>query len=276
MEVDSDMKAVWENLANPMIAISCLLLALAPVLSCSCKPEPNASSPTRTPSSTSHKPTSTPNPITEPELDTSLLTDIPCAAPCWLNINPGQSDGSDVRAQLRDSPFIRKGTLKYEMTEEAGVPVGLFYWQAKSEHYNRIILRDKIVLRMEIWVDHDWTLGETVDKYGSPENVYAVLDDVGEHPYYTVVLDYPAQGLSFASWSYPVLEEDFVVEEGVGILPEDLKVTVVYYYTPMSFEDALRDVFLYSPEAIEHTLEVAQEWEGFGRVKLADTLYVRR
>jgi hypothetical protein len=253
--------------------VSCLLLALVSVISCSCKHEPDSGSSsailpaTVAPSPTILVPTGTPEPITEPELDISLLTDDPCRAPCWHNITPGLANESDVRTQLQSSSFVRKDTLKYESTEEAGIPVGLFYWQAKSERYNRILLRDQVVLRMEIRVDHAWTLGETVEKFGPPGYVYAVIE--GEEDFvYVVVLYYPAQGLVFESATFPIKKADYTFGEK-GIVSEDLRVTQAIYFAPTSLEGMITEVYLYPPDMMEDWLAEVHEWEGFGKVELA-------
>jgi hypothetical protein len=264
------MKAIsWERPA----LVGCLLLVLVSIISCSCDNEPGASSPTATlspvvaPSPIIPRPTNTPKPIAEPEIDTSLLTDDPCRVPCWHNITPGLSNGSDVRAQLQDGSFVRKDTLKYESTEEAGVPVDLFYWQAKSEHYNRILLRDQVVLRMEIQVDHNWTLGEVVDKFGPPEYVYALID--GEESLgYLVEFFYPALGLEFESATFPIKRADYT-SGGKGIVSEKLKVTRAVYFVPTSLEGMLSETYLAPPDAVARYMVDIHEWEGFGKIELA-------
>jgi hypothetical protein len=185
-------------------------------------------------------------------LDTSLLTDDPCRAPCWHNIIPGVSGEDDVRAQLQDNSLIRKGTLRYELTEEAGVPIGLFYWQARSEHYNRIILRDEVVRRMEVWVDHDWTLGEVVDKFGPPEYILTYVDCL-ESCLHAVEFYYPAQGLEFESVTFD--RED--------IISRDLKVTLGVYFAPTTLEGMMSEAYLCPPEKMETCLSDIGKWEGF-------------
>ena len=228
-------------------SLVCLLLVLS-FAGCTCGPEADVSPPTDIPSAVP-SPTST---LPPPELDTSLLTDDPCRAPCWHNIIPGVSGEDDVRAQLQSSPFIREGTLNYELTEEAGVPIGLFYWQARSEHYNRIILQDEVVLRMEVWIDHDWTLGEVVDKFGSPEYVLTYVDCL-EGCLHVVEFYYPVQGLEFESVTFD--RED--------IISRDLEVTSAIYFASTSLEGMISKVHLYPPEMMENWLADIREWEGF-------------
>lgn len=242
MEVDTDMKVLSrEHLATPL-AIGSLLLVLISALSCSCKPDP-------------------------PELDISLLTDVPCRAPCWHNIVPGVSDEDQVRVQLQGNPVVKKGTLMHEPTEWGGVQLDMFAWQARSEHYNRVHLRDGKVLRIQIRVDHDWTLGEAVDKFGPPEGVYAKIYG-HEYTGYVVVFHYPAQGLIFDSNTLPI-DRRVYLGDGKGVLQEDLKVTETTYFAPTSLEGMMSEVYFYSPEDMEDWLADIHEWEGFGEVELA-------
>ena len=255
MEVDTDMKVLsWENLAT-LLAVGCLFLVLISALSCSCKPEADVSSPTDIPS-----PTSTPSP---PELDTSLLTDDPCRAPCWNNIIPGVSGEDEVRAQLQDASFVKEGTLEYELTEERGIQLGFFYWQARSEHYNRVYLRDGKVLRIQIMIDHDRTLGEAVDKFGPPEGVFA---DIYRESY-RVEFYYPTQGIEFESNMLPV-DRQVYLGDGKGILQEDMKVTRAIYFAPTSMDGMVSEAYLYSSYDMEGWLANIHEWEGFGEVEL--------
>jgi len=254
------MKAISTRNWTGSLVAGFLLLVLVSA-GCSCGSEANVSPPTDIPSAVP-SPTSTPSP---PELDTSLLTDDPCRAPCWHNIIPGVSGEDEVRAQLQDNPFVKEGTLEYELTEWRGVQLGQFSWQARSERYNRVYLRDGKVLRIQIRIDHDWTLGEAVDKFGPPEGVFA---DIYRESY-RVEFYYPTQGLIFESFMLPV-DRQVYLGDGKGILQEDMKVTQATYFAPTSLEGMISEVYLYSPDDdMEGWLANIHEWQGFGEVELA-------
>ena len=216
-----------------------------------------------------------------PALDKSLLTGEPCSAPCWHNLVPGESTEDDVRRELGNSPWVKPGTVSSGGTEYAGVPGLAFAWKDRGRKerlklvWNRIRLRDGKVSLVEINLDYDLTLGEVVSRYGPPEGVYARLVGGKEVITYEVILDYPARGLEFSSYSFPDNLDDIRVRTGVGIVTEDLKVTAVYYYAPTSLESALRDVFLYPPERVEAMLGDEQAWPGFGE-EVAFAYFPRR
>jgi hypothetical protein len=62
--------------------------------------------------------------------------------------------------------------------------------------------------------------------------------------------------------------EGIVSDEDVGTVGEDMRVTLAVYFAPTSFEDALRNVFLYEEELVAQDLGSVQEWKGFGPVEL--------
>ena len=254
------MKSISMGNLTSFLMVGCSLLVLVSASGCSCRPKVEVGSPadtslpTTTPSPTLDGRTSIPEEVAGLALDISLLTDDPCRVPCWHNIIPGVSGVDDVRAQLENSPFVRKGTLRYGATEEAGVPVTRFSWQAKSENYNRVTFRDEKVVRIEIQVDHDWALSDVVGKFGDPE--YVVSHQFGEEaPGYLVVLYYPAQGVQFRSSTYPFAGEYRITK--------DLKVTQGVYFAPTTLEGMLSEAYLCPPGKMETCLGDIRQWEGF-------------
>ena len=124
-------------------------------------------------------------------------------------------------------------------------------------------------LRIELHPNHPLRLGEVVAKHGPPENVYAAVGGEG-YIEYIVILDYPSTGMKYSSVSKvgPEKGEGIVSDEDVGTVGEDMRVTLAVYFAPTSFEDALRNVFLYEEELVAQDLGSVQEWKGFGPVEL--------
>jgi len=220
---------------------------------------------------------SAPMPIVQKEpadlllIDRSLLTDSPCAAPCWQNIIPGISNEDDVRRQLEACPFVREGSINRGETEEYGVDLVYFTWESAAGKWdkqfrlgkNRLYLCDNVVVWIKTYLEYELTLRQVLDKYGLPEGIY-----VSDHPSdarYHVSMDYPHRGLSFEVFDVLSLED---MERRVAPVSEDMKVTSVYYFAPTSIEGELRDVHLLSPEGVEQALEHLQEWHGFGEYSL--------
>jgi hypothetical protein len=204
-----------------------------------------------------------------PELDTSLLTDDPCAAPCWQSIIPGVTTEGEARRLLKDSPFVRKDSLDYHIAEWKVVrgEYDWFSWRGRSrEYYNYLYIRieGKVEL-IRIHPDYTLTLGQVIDKFGPPERVYVGLGGGGN--VLIAYLDYPAQGLRFtAHWSPRDYTERSIVDSGTAPLTEDWEIGDVAYFSPGPLEDVLQNPYLNVPDEVEVYLERAQEWKGFGRI----------
>lgn len=202
-------------------------------------------------------------------VDRSLSTDAPCQAPCWQGLIPGESNEDDAWRVLTNSPFVRLDTLELEVMTVNDRNLTEYAWRdyGRGEQYNRLYLQGGKILFIELDVDYRLTLGEVISRFGPPEGVYAFAM-MKEYLNYSVVFDYPSRGLEFTSFSHPKGIASF--QEGYGVITEGLQVTDVRYYAPTSLADALRNVFLYSDEAVSAMLRDEQEWLGFGqRVRLA-------
>jgi hypothetical protein len=199
------------------------------------------------------------------ESDTGLATDNHCTPPCWHNITPGVSNGDDVLAQLRHDPSVNKDTLTYGVLGEGG-PFWTFRWQSEGERMNRIHLLGEKVLRIEISLDYDSTLGEVVDEYGSPERVYVPI--CAEDHRDRIFIDYPSSGLQFSTPLSIDLGND-TVETSV-VLSETLAMADVVYFAPTSLREMLSEVFLLSPDEVDCRMDNSYEWPGFGRITIAE------
>lgn len=204
-----------------------------------------------------------------PEPDRSLLTGEPCEAPCWHNIIPGESTEEDVWRELKGSPYVYTGTLNSSTTDVFGTRVTDIVWNGRGSSVNRITLLDNKVLLIRIELDYELSLEDVIEKFGPPRSVFA-NSSPAEFNDYSVVLDFPTKGLSFLSYIYRAGREEIDLKRQVGVLKKELPVTWVYYYSPSSLENVLKNVFLYPPEMTEYFLDNTREWNGFGEIPLLD------
>lgn len=205
----------------------------------------------------------------KPVLDKSLLTNDPCAPPCWNDLVPGESTEEDVRQKLENSSWVKRGSVKAMATEESnGKPSVHITWHGRKHRYtpNRAILQDDRLVRLEICIDYKLTFEEVVEQFGPPEGIHTRVT-IKDNTLYGVWLDYPSQGLTFARWVLNPRGEIFPAEER-GILLPGFLVTEVNYYVPNSLEGALRDSFLLPADVVEQRLQDEQAWEGFGEIKV--------
>lgn len=161
-------------------------------------------------------------------IDRSILTDDPCAPPCWNGITPGQTKGDEAHRLL-----VELGAEPY------GGPWGYIRWPSLRPSA-RGLLRGANTLHSEVAspvdyimvaLEFDLTLEEVMAKYGPPENYQAVVTTgfaKGErHPIIMdLVLNYSGCGLLFEAW-IPLLSLDQPLEPG-----SDLVLDLVYYIPP--------------------------------------------
>jgi len=117
-------------------------------------------------------------------------------------------------------------------------------------------------------MNYGLTLGEIVERYGAPERVYAHLGGA-EYWGYLIILYYPTRGIAVRSYSLPVDYDEIVLGGGQGLLSEDFEATEVIYFSPMTFEDMLRNIFLDTDESLAYFMNRSYGWQGFGSTKLA-------
>lgn len=185
-------------------------------------------------------------------VDRSLLTDTPCAAPCWQGITPGVTSRSQAIAVLRDSPYIRQDTLREAGNEELG---GItWHWSAQGRRLQpSISWRNGVVREITLGLTYDLTVEEIVNKFGLPEALSVTPGGTPEHWYWIVNLYYPQRGLQFKAYTreYSTLFEPST-EVGGALL-----------FVPVSLEERIADVFD-DPAIVSQAASTIRPWQGYG------------
>ena len=173
-----------------------------------------------------------------------ILTDEPCAPPCWQGITPGTVvNHQTILRQLRRMPgttSVRRdgNAVKWLWADRPGV--------------NAIYIGvDDVVQSISLQVDFELTVGDIIRKYGPPDAVNAAPFGYGEDTYVLLNLFYPRHGLTcrvrVVPHSHPVLKPHSVVYE------------VTYSTTAESVEawfgDKVEDMCLYP-------------WPGYGELEI--------
>ncbi len=147
-----------------------------------------------------------------------ILDGRPCAPPCWQGITPGMSMDSDALVRrLRRMPGVK--------TVWENGPCVMWFWYGR-EGYNSICMnRNGVVESILLSVDFDLTVGEIIDKYGTPGAVNAVYGGIPEDPYVALNLLYPTYGMWVRAMVLPdykpVLEPTTKVYEVLYVIPSD-------------------------------------------------------
>jgi len=187
----------------------------------------------------------------QPNRDMSLLTDEPCAAPCWQRIVPGVSTAEDARRVLETCVYVSEGSYS---EERQGRQTKLLLWHPADcpECLNSITFQDDVVFTINLKVTYSLKAEQILEKYGPPEGMTVGIGGLPEWQYIAVGMHYPSKGLTFVA-SVPLQE------------PRIEPTTVIAsasYYSPTSFDDP---TFM-GPDF----LHLVKPWQGYGELEVPE------
>lgn len=195
----------------------------------------------------------------KPAVDRSILTDDPCAAPCWHGIVPGMTTLAEAEDILRDLDFVDN--------DQVWRPSEGLAWHSRNcvadpGIPSRLRVHDNTVAHLDICVDCELSLQEVIGKYGPPAKYVAHMgpSSVIIQPY--VHLFYPQRGLIFTLWidRYDRPSEPLLLEPSTPV-------TWIRYFAPVPLENLMTD----HPELkreILYGVEYWKDWPGYGPVEL--------
>ncbi len=183
--------------------------------------------------------------------DKSILTDIPCAAPCWYGIVPGTLMEKGEIIQLLET-LPNMGHV-WENNTSGGTAI-MWFWEQRpwrETGYNSVFLVDGTVHNISLSFDFELTVEDILDKYGLPEAINATWVEGSDYAYIGVNLFYPTQGLQLRVRlpDRPVLEPTLSIFEVVYTVPADSLETW--------------------EESKGYDLEL-QPWTGYGEIDIPD------
>ncbi len=176
-------------------------------------------------------------------VDRSVLTDSPCAAPCWEGVVPGTAmDEDEVLELLKELPSVgrvwKNRSIMWHWKE----------WPWEGQSYNSIFLMGTVVNNITLYFAFDLTVEEIVDKYGIPETVSVTQVGI-PYAHIAVHFFYPTRGLTFKAEVFPDYDP---------VLKPTTRVSKAVYTAPVdSFEDwqdSFPDLHL-------------QPWPGYGKLE---------
>jgi hypothetical protein len=175
-------------------------------------------------------------------VDRSILTDNPCAAPCWQRIVPGETTAAEAWDILTNLEFIDHDHYPYR-GKTGEQDVGWITWRTLAcddpAKVGDVYVRDGVVTQISVALDFDLTLQDVLDKYGAPEKLLAY--QIGSDILNTNIhFYYPQQGLIFVSWADPVPPSDSFALNPVT------PITLVYYFAPTSMDSLFNDLPQYA------------------------------
>lgn len=177
--------------------------------------------------------------------DRSILTDDPCAAPCWQGITPGETpldEAFDILTELGYEPrYVGNWGNQIGWVSPLGYPESGLQ-RIASQLFSLQIVGP--VGFLDVALEFDLTLGEVMDKYGIPEKYHlykseGTLVGGGHTPVVAVFFYYAQRGLVFAAF-LPISDPG---SETV-VIDANTTLTRVYYFVPTSVERLVDDVYL--------------------------------
>jgi hypothetical protein len=153
--------------------------------------------------------------------DDSLLTNEPCAAPCWRGITPGETPWSDALTILEDETEFALDPPQDDPDSEA---IGVQWKQTEGDPCCQMISEDgETVSLLFLQTAPDVTIGEMFESQGEP--TYAVGNPVTDDQA-VVLLVYPEKQMVVLGF----------VPGKEGELSEDSEVIGIWYITPENME----------------------------------------
>lgn len=200
--------------------------------------------------------------LQERTADRSILTDDPCAAPCWQGIVPGKTTIDEALAILDTLGFdysrfdseVQWYTYAYYRDDGFGFPGNVLWGPLFGDSTSVAVMR--------LGLEFELTLQEVLDKYGPPEKFQAFRGDLPTLPDghvlgAVVMLFYPQRGLAFESWIAGL--PPVIIESGTTV-------KAVCYFDPTPMEQLFLDVPRMRWYLPRETWKGLQDWQGFGPI----------
>ncbi len=164
--------------------------------------------------------------------DDSLITDQPCAAPCWRGITPGKTSWNDALTIVQDSTDLDKPDIQNE-DNGPGIEAS---WQPKDgdQCCQMATLDGQTVSVILLRLAPTITLGKLIDARGEPKYV---LGAPGDQDQAVVNLFYPDSSL---------IVTIFVAGDATGALSESSEVVGAYYISPDQMDLIIKTNSLYA------------------------------
>jgi|GEM_PF-5998382 len=191
-------------------------------------------------------------------VDRSLMTDIPCAAPCWQGIVPGITDSSQALEILKDSSYVKRSSVRAGSKDGSGRMVWLSNVSGIYSE-NQITWEDDIVQDIGLQIAYELTLSEIINKFGPPEILVATWSTDNDQYFFGVSLFYPEIAMTVSGYV------DF---ESPQIEPTT-PIYHVSFYAPQSVEERYAYIHRYqvpveAKQSMAHLKTIMRPWQGYG------------
>jgi hypothetical protein len=189
--------------------------------------------------------------------DRSLLTDVPCAAPCWQGIIPGITTPSQALEILENSSYVKQSSIRVGSRNGSGRAT--WYWSVPGfQGENELTWEDNIVQDISLSIAYELTLSEVIDRFGPPEALMADWCPL-QQACFVVSLFYPRVGMAVGC----------SVDLGNPRIEPTTRIHSVSFYVPMSVEKRYAYVYRHGDsqtveQILAHLRAITRPWRGYG------------
>lgn len=168
--------------------------------------------------------------------DTSLVSNEPCAAPCWKNITPGETKWTDALAIIEDDPNYDDPQTQ---NAQEGSAIGAQWQKKDGEACCQMVTEDgQTVSFISLRLAPESTIGQVIEAQGEP--TYAIGTPVTDDQA-VIYLFYPDKSLIVVTF----------VPGANGSITENSEVIGALYSKPDQMELSIKTSKLHA-------------WEGYG------------
>lgn len=183
--------------------------------------------------------------------DTYILSNQPCAPPCWQGLTIGSSPGDEVLSTLSGLEFVDTNRLvvengsfpdfdpKADWGEGAAIRA-----DCKNQRccVDVVIVHDRLrSIRIHIQPDDGLMLADAIESFGNPDYLYPLLSTGPNFDCRIEIIWAEKQMELYSTWTGHNLDDvrncHAVIKD--GILPKDLTIVDVYYLPIEEIHDRL-------------------------------------
>jgi hypothetical protein len=115
---------------------------------------------------------------TDPNVDASIETGMPCSPPCWQNLVPGKSRHADVLQVLQTAQFVDTGSITSGINSLGDEIIS---WKSSLTNTQNSMVLDKNGLVSEIGIRLEFRISfqKLIEILGEPSATYAILSPAG-------------------------------------------------------------------------------------------------
>ena len=111
------------------------------------------------------------------DADRSLMTQLPCAPPCWYGLELEKSTQDNVLNTLSTLPFVEKNSFSSHIVSDSKDEVSIIYgctYEFKQSHCGSFWIKDDKLSSIIYQLGYKLTFKEVVDLYGAPDSILSM------------------------------------------------------------------------------------------------------